>query len=59
MTTIGIFPNAQEQEFLDHFDEWMKQYEIWKVIFDATEALGKEAEKVEIEISNLVESKVY
>lgn len=57
--TIGIFPNAEEQEFLDHFDEWMKQYEIWKVIDDAKEALVKEAEKVEKEISDLVGSKVY
>ena len=42
--TIGIFPDEREQLFLDHFDEWMKQYELWKVVKGDDEEEKKEEE---------------
>jgi hypothetical protein len=29
-TVVGTFPDAREQRFLDHYDEWLPFYETWQ-----------------------------
>jgi len=45
---VGVFPNAEEQAFLDHYQEWTEQFEYWKQLEEqrkAEEAKRKEEEK--------------
>jgi hypothetical protein len=46
---IGVFPNEEERTFLDHYAEWVKQYEYWKILQEkkkaAEEKEGKSTEK--------------
>jgi len=41
---IGVYPNEEEQAFLDHFETWLEQFGAWKIL-EEKKAREKEEEK--------------
>jgi hypothetical protein len=43
---IKVFPNPEEQVFLDRFEEWSKQYKAWKSLQDKSKASPKNKKEI-------------
>ena len=54
---IDVYPNEEEQTFLDHYTEWLAQYEIWKARLEKKAGKDEEKEKTRGKAGKTVEKK--